>query len=109
MQPIFHSEFLSADRYAHLRELTRLALLRAVAGGRSGRQASDFAFRESVRELCHAAREQGLRVEQLLVALKQCWSELTDEHDLAYAESEERLNGLVTLCIKEYYQPASGD
>lgn len=109
MQPTFQSEFLSADRYAHLRELTRLALLRAVAGGRLGRQRSDFAFRESVRELCHAAREQGLRVEQLLVALKQCWSGMIDGHDLGRAESEERLNGLVTLCIKEYYQPASDD
>ena len=61
-------------------------------------------LRRSVEELCVEARARGLRVEQLLILLKQRWYEIpgprTSASRLAGAP---RLGRLVETCIRTYF------
>lgn len=83
--------------------------MRAAAQSHGGKQTPDLAFRDSFRNVCTLARDQGLRVEQLLIILKQFWSHLTEARVWGPRESEERLSRLVTTCIEEYYRSDSNN
>lgn len=109
MQSISQIEILPADRYPRVRELMRVALIHAASQSRWGKQAPDLACRDSLREVCNVARDQGLRAEQLLIVLKQSWSHLTQARVLDPLDSEGRLSSLVTGCIEEYYRLDSTD
>jgi hypothetical protein len=59
----------------------------------------------SVKELCAAAKAEGVTVEQLVVAVKAaCYSsEQVSELDTT-SERDALLAKVVTACIKEYYR-----
>jgi hypothetical protein len=60
--------------------------------------------RRALRNLCEDARTYRVRVEQLVIAIKQGWSSLHSEHPRARADGPDvMLNQVVTLCIDEYY------
>lgn len=60
--------------------------------------------RRALRALCEDARANRVRVEQLVIAIKQGWSSLHSEHPRTRAAGpDEMLNQVVTLCIDEYY------
>jgi hypothetical protein len=78
--------------------------VRALArDGPSG--APDEPLRAAARLLCDDARARGIRVEALLVSLKQAWPVVTEGEPIARAESSRLLARLVTLCVQEYYGP----
>jgi hypothetical protein len=61
-------------------------------------------IRLSLRQLCADARESGLRAEQLLVLLKDVWSELPATIVRTPSiHGDERLNYVITTCVDEYY------
>jgi hypothetical protein len=68
----------------------------------------DVELGRALRELGVFAREHGVHVEQLLVILKDTFDRLTP-HTARTAPGDrvERLEHLVTLCIRAYYAPAS--
>lgn len=67
---------------------------------------SDDALARALREIGAYARTHGIQVEQLLVLLKDTFDRLTP-HPLPGASASdqrsERLERLVTLCIRAYY------
>jgi hypothetical protein len=66
-------------------------------------RASDDA-RRALRTLCDDARAHGVRVEQLVIAIKQGWVSLHSEQPRPRAAGpDELLNHVITLCIDEYY------
>jgi hypothetical protein len=65
---------------------------------------ADENVRGALRNLCDDARRNHVRVEQLVIAIKQGWSLLHSERPRARsAGPDELLNQLITLCIDEYY------
>ena len=66
---------------------------------------SEDAMGRALRELGAYARQHDVRVEQLLVVLKDTYDRLTPHpvSSTAATERAERLDRLVTLCIRAYY------
>jgi hypothetical protein len=63
--------------------------------------------RRALRELCDDARRNQIRVEQLVIAIKQGWLSLHTEHPrVRSAGPDGLLNQVITLCIDEYYARA---
>jgi len=63
--------------------------------------------RGALRDLCDDARRNHVRVEQLMIAIKQGWTSLHSEQPRARsAGPDELLNQVITLCIDEYYARA---
>jgi hypothetical protein len=60
--------------------------------------------RGALRNLCDDAHRNHVRVEQLVIAIKQGWTSLHSERPRARsAGPDELLNQVITLCIDEYY------
>jgi hypothetical protein len=60
--------------------------------------------RRALQDLCDDARTHRVRVEQLVIAIKQGWSSLHSEHPRVRADGPDvLLNQVITLCIDEYY------
>lgn len=76
-------------------------------GGSISAIRADEATRRAMRQLCDAAHQHGVRVEQLIVLVKQLWATLPatagaeDRH-----AAREALDGIVWVCIEEFYAPA---
>jgi hypothetical protein len=62
----------------------------------------DAAARARIRDVCAAARNQGVRAEQLIIAVKRRWWSPNAE-TIALRDTEGLLARVVTLCIQEYY------
>jgi hypothetical protein len=95
-----------ADRPAQLRELAHGALRCAVRGaqpdaapGGAGGELGD-----ALRRTCDTARDGGVRVEELLLILKEGWRYLPEAQRLERRDADAALTRAVTLCIREYYQ-----
>ena len=64
-------------------------------------------IRDALRELCDDARRNQVRVEQLVIAIKQGWKSLHSEQPrVRSAGPDVLLNHVITLCIDEYYARA---
>lgn len=73
------------------------------SGSEHGTRTSDE-VRDALRGLCGNARDNEVRVEQLVIAIKQGWSTLHNEHPRTRAAGPDTLlNRVITLCIDEYY------
>lgn len=60
--------------------------------------------RSALRDLCENARAHRVRVEQIVIAIKQGWSSLHSDHPRTRsAGPDAMLNQVITLCIDEYY------
>ena len=60
--------------------------------------------RRALRALCDDARVNHVRVEQLVIAIKQGWASLHSDRPRARSDGpDEVLNQVITLCIGEYY------
>jgi len=69
-----------------------------------GRARAGDEVRRALRALCDDARSHDVRVEQLVIAIKQGWSSLHSEHPRTRAAGpDDLLNHVITLCIDEYY------
>lgn len=63
-------------------------------------------LRDALRRVADEARGRQIRAEQLLVLLKELWSELPDvRRAVDVKEKAMLLQRLVTWCIEEYYGP----
>jgi hypothetical protein len=65
--------------------------------------ASGADLRAALRDACDRARNDGLRAEQLLLALKEVWRQLPERGRPLHIDSDAILARLVTACIDEYY------
>jgi hypothetical protein len=65
--------------------------------------ASGADLRVALRDACDRARHDGLRAEQLLLALKEVWRELPERSRPPHIDSDGVLARVVTACIDEYY------
>ena len=93
-----------------LRELL-LRMVRAERMLADGKPRAGDDIRDALRRLCDDARLHALRAEQLVIAIKQGWSSLHQEHPRPrVAGPDVLLNHVITLCIDEYYLDArAGD
>jgi hypothetical protein len=83
--------------------LVRMARDEAPLDAEVAVRASDD-VRGALRELCENARANRVRVEQLVIAIKQGWSSLhSDNPRSRSAGPDGMLNRVITLCIDEYY------
>jgi hypothetical protein len=92
---------------AALRELLLRMLRDEPQPNAEGTAHAGDEVRGALRELCDDARRNHVRVEQLVIAIKQGWTSLHSDHPRARsAGPDELLNQVITLCIDEYYAPA---
>lgn len=95
------------DRTTELRDLMHGTLRSALRKASCADIAGSDVHAMIVRG-CVAARESGLRIEELLVVLKSAWREMPETRHLLGHEADELLSSVITMCINEYYQRASG-
>jgi hypothetical protein len=87
-----------------LRALLELPLLTAVQRLASEGDFDQSALREELQAVCAVAKRNGVRAEQVLIAVKEIWSELPVERDAARTPSGKPLmNKVVTMTLDEYY------
>ena len=92
-----------------LRALVDDALRKAVAAERDGdAREAEAADRDSMRELCAAARANDVQAETLILAIKESWRHLPDAYGANRLDSEVTLATVITRCIREYYGPGRG-
>jgi len=86
-----------------LRELF-VRMIRAESTRTDDRVHDDRDLRDALVMLCTDACRNGVRAEQLVIAIKQGWSSLHQERPRPRAAGpDELLNQIITLCIDEYY------
>jgi hypothetical protein len=91
---------------AALRELL-LRMMRDEPTNAEGSPRAGGSIRDALRELCDDARRNQVRVEQLVIAIKQGWLSLHTEHPRGRSAGPDGLlNQVITLCIDEYYARA---
>ena len=61
-------------------------------------------LRLALRDVCDRARNDGLRAEQLLLALKHAWRELPERRGLPRVDADAAFARVITACINEYYR-----
>lgn len=92
---------------AALRELLLLMLRDEPQSAAETQLHASEEARDALRELCDDARRNQVRVEQLVIAIKQGWISLHSEHPRARSAGPDGLlNQIITLCIDEYYEHA---
>ena len=57
-----------------------------------------------MRELCAAARQRGVRAEELIVLFKKTWAERPELQRMSREETGRLFDAVVTLCVEEYYR-----
>ncbi|MDQ2765930.1 MAG: hypothetical protein M3Y30_02130 [Gemmatimonadota bacterium] len=88
---------------AALRELL-VCMVRDEPSAAEGRARAGAEVRRALRTLCDDAHTHGVRVEQLVIAIKQGWSSLHSDHPRTRAAGPDSLlNHVITRCIDEYY------
>ena len=99
------SQALSKARNGGARTSAALDRLRASLPSWRARSALPAEATASVKELCSAAKAEGLTAEKMVVAVKStCYSsEEVSELDTT-SERDALLAKIVTACIKEYYR-----
>jgi hypothetical protein len=91
---------------ASLRELLVRMMREAPQSGAGGAGRASDELRGALRDLCDDARRNEVRVEQIVIAIKQGWTSLHSENPRARSEGPDALlNQVITLCIDEYYAP----
>ena len=66
--------------------------------------ADPAALQRALQRMSTEARDKGMHAEQLLVMLKDAWSSLPEVRAMTDTTGQIRLlQGVVTMCIKEYY------
>ena len=87
---------------AHLRELADVALRRAARVAQLEEKA-DLVVHELIGRTCSLARERGVRVEQVVLLLKEAWRELPEARRLPRHDASDMLARTITVCIRSYY------
>jgi hypothetical protein len=89
---------------AALRELLLRMLHDEPPSNAEGTPRTSDELRDAMRELCDDARRNQVRVEQLVIAIKQGWTSLHTERPRARSAGPDGLlNQVITQCIDEYY------
>jgi hypothetical protein len=92
---------------AALRELLLRMLRDEPPSSTEGSPRASDETRDALRNLCIDARRNRVRVEQLVIAIKQGWTSLhTERPRVRSAGPDGLLNQVITLCIDEYYARA---
>jgi hypothetical protein len=90
-----------------LRELLLRMLRDEPSQSAEGSPHAGESLRDALRDLCVDAHRNHVRVEQLVIAIKQGWSSLHSEHPrVRSAGPDGLLNQVITRCIDEYYARA---
>lgn len=107
-------DFLIESSYVSAQRRLRSSLLTVFQN--SGLQLADAAaashtdVRAALSQICADARRSGMRAEQLLVLIKDVWSELpVGIARMPSAHGDERLNYVITTCVDEYYAHVAGE
>jgi hypothetical protein len=92
---------------AALRELLLRMMRDEPPSSTEGSPRASDETRDALRNLCIDARRNRVRVEQLVIAIKQGWTSLhTERPRVRSAGPDGLLNQVITLCIDEYYARA---
>lgn len=92
---------------AALRELLLLMLRDEPQSAAETSMHTSEEARDALRDLCDDARRNQVRVEQLVIAIKQGWISLHSERPRARSAGPDGLlNQIITMCIDEYYEHA---
>ncbi len=89
-----------AGSTTHLTTATNRTLELAL---RPGPATGGSDLQTAMRELCAAARLQGMRAEELIVLFKRTWAERPELRTMSREETGRLLDSVVTMCVDEYY------
>ncbi len=102
------SSFVGAHR--RLRSSLQAVFQSAALQLGDGAIGANVELRNALRQLCVDARQSGMRAEQLLVLVKDVWSETpVGIARVASVHGDDRLNYVITTCVDEYYAHVAGD
>ena len=98
-----------ASEHLHLREMIRAASQAALRSLHSDGAAEERdGARTAFRECCALARTRGVRVEQLILMIRDGWYRLPELRGVPRLDAVVSRARVVTLCIEEYYEPRAG-
>lgn len=80
-----------------------LGELRSALRGHVRLPVSDLDIRRVMRSMCIEARGQELRVEKVILLLKNIWQHMQDSEGLPASSRNDILDRFVTICIQEFY------
>lgn len=97
----------AAARATPLHDSVHEALRRAahLARDEAGDGRLDDQARRALSRVCALAWREGVRVEALLVLLKDAWRRLPELQGVARRDSDVTLTRVITHCIQEYFRP----
>ena len=85
-----------------LRALARGAVRAALLAEQRG-VGLDGEVRHFFHVICVVARAHGTPVERVLILIKEAWREQPEARPRRYADAEDSLARVITVCIEEYY------
>ena len=90
-----------------LREQIHDALGEHVQCVSRGHVVEETNMRQKLRDVCAEARRQGVRIEHLIIALKENWHSLTERDEIARGTLDRDLRSeVVTVVVDEYFRDA---
>jgi len=92
-----------ADLHQSLQRALRSAARATRREGLDGEP--DESSRRALDEVCEMARRDELRVEQLLILLKDAWKRLPEVRQASRLDADFTLTRVITHCIKSYFRP----
>lgn len=92
-----------APAAAHVISGAGLTALRSAVQAQLRGERPESALQRAIQLLCAEAHRSGLRVEQLLVTLKQAWASLPEVERLLPTPRATVREHLIAMCIEEFY------
>ena len=91
------------DLHDSIQRALRPVALALQAAGPDGQP--DARSRGALDEVCQLAHRDGLRVEQLLILVKESWRQIPWLHAVFSKDKDATLARVITHCIVEFYRP----
>jgi hypothetical protein len=97
----------AAPRESELSATIRVVLRRALTAKYFAILGADSQLHADLRLICRDAKRQNMRVEYLIIALKDAWRALPEARTLPQgSQGQELLSRIISLCIAEFYATA---
>ena len=98
------SRVVSADLHEAIQQALHLAARATLRDGLNGDP--DQRARQALDAVCALARRDELRIEQLLILLKDAWRHLPEVQRASRLDADVTLARVITHCIKGFYRPS---
>lgn len=93
----------AVDLHESIRDVLRLTARATLRDGMYVEPNSSC--RQAMNRVCELARRDELRIEQLLVLMKDAWRRMPEVQSVSRLDADLALASVITYCIQEFYRP----